>query len=64
MFFLALSYVDLRWDELMRIISKPKKLNLNQDDTDESSCHKRYFLFNPQFWQICSMFFLHKVAVF
>lgn len=60
MFFLALTLVHHRRNELMRIISKLKK---RQDDIDKPSCHERCFLLDLQFWWIFSMFLYTKLQV-
>ena len=40
-FFLTLSCADLRWNELISIISKLNGLNISEEDIDEMSYHER-----------------------
>ena len=40
-FFLTLSCADLRWNELISIISKLNRLNISEEDIDQMSYHER-----------------------
>ena len=40
-FFLALSFADLRWNELISIISKLNGLNIPEEDVDQMSYHEK-----------------------